>query len=315
MTPEQLGALRLQLYPFGSEAVEPSLLQAFCQFYGIDFSDSIPGVSHHCGTVQSGSFTLATHFWQCENAKATLLLIHGYFDHTGLFGKLIGWALDAGCNVLMFDLPGHGLSTGKPAVIEDFGHYSEAIDDVLRTVDLPDLPLWAMGQSTGCAALTDYARHFDWPFAATVLLAPLVRPASWTLVQAAYFLTGRWVDSVPRTFTDNSTDREFLDFIRQDPLQCRHTSVVWVGALRKWLRALPLGDLGVGSVQVVQGDNDRTVDWKYNLKAIVQLFPGSPVLKLVGAGHQLANESEAYRYTYLMAVREFLHQRGIELKN
>ncbi|MFT4613535.1 MAG: alpha-beta hydrolase superfamily lysophospholipase [Bacteroidia bacterium] len=314
MTPEQLSALRQQLPCFGSEGAQPSLLQAFCRFYGIDFAEQLAGVSHHCGTVESGEFNLAVHYWQCKDARANLLLMHGYFDHTGLYGKLIGWALAAGCNVLMFDLPGHGLSTGQPAVINDFGHYSAAIDDVLQAVELPEVPLWAMGQSTGCAALTDYARHFDWPFAATVLLAPLVRPASWGLVRAAYFLTGRWVDSVPRTFTDNTSDREFLEFIRHDPMQCRQTSVVWVGALRNWLRALPLEDLGVGPVQVVQGDNDATVDWRYNLKAIVRLYPHSRVLRLVGAGHQLANESEAHRYTYLKTITAYLRKQDIELK-
>ncbi|MBT8062099.1 MAG: alpha/beta hydrolase, partial [Gammaproteobacteria bacterium] len=258
------------------------------------------------------------HRWLVPDARANLLLVHGYFDHTGLFGKLIEWALAAGCNVLMFDLPGHGLSSGEPAAIDDFAQYSLAIHDVLSCAGtpgsgMPDLSWWAMGQSTGCAAITDYARHYDWPFDAAVLLAPLVRPVAWGLVRIGHALAGRWRRSVPRRFTANSTDSAFLEFIRNDPLQARHTSMRWVGALRRWLAELELTDLGLGPVFMVQGDNDGTVDWRYNLKAIVQLYPGTQVLMLPGAGHQLANETAAYRRQYLTAVRAYLADCGIHL--
>ena len=96
------------------------------------------------------------------------------------------------------------------------------------------LPLWVMAQSTGCAALIEYARNNSWPFVVTVLLAPLFRPLGWRL--------GRLVHSLLRPFTDrigefapNSTDPEFLRFLRQDPLQSRYLRVRWVTALRHWM--------------------------------------------------------------------------------
>ena len=107
------------------------------------------------------------------DALANLLVVHGYYDHIGLFGKLLQWGLENRCNVVALDLPGHGLSTGEPAVIDDFGDYSCAIRDVLQRVRMPDLPLFVIAQSMGCAALVDFARRYEWPFAATVLLAPL----------------------------------------------------------------------------------------------------------------------------------------------
>lgn len=319
MTPQELDTLRRELPPFHSAAARPPLLDKLCTFYGIDFHARGAGVSHHCGTVTSGEYTLAVHRWLTPDACANLLLMHGYFDHTGLFGKLIGWALEAGCNVLMFDLPGHGLSSGEPAAISDFSEYSRAMDDVLRAAGTPEhgmpaLPWWVMGQSTGCAAITEYARHCDWAFDAAVLLAPLVRPAAWPLVKLGHTIAGGWRDSVPRRFTNNSTDEAFLAFIRADPLQSHHTSLRWVGALRRWLRGLALSDLGVGPVLVVQGDDDGTVDWRYNLGAIQKLYPGTHVLMLEGAGHQLANEALPYRQRYLAAVRAYLADCGIFLR-
>ena len=313
MTPEQLLELRHSLPPFAVGEEASPQLQAFCSHYGVDFLAQYPGLQHVAGTVPSGAHALAVHLWRRPGATHTLLLLHGYFDHTGLFGKLIEFGLSRNCNVLMFDLPGHGLSSGDAAVIDEFSDYSQAIADVLAAVPLPDLPLWVMAQSTGSAALVEYARKHPWPFAAAVLLAPLVRPVSWVRVRLAHMVLQHFVDSVPREFVENSSDREFLAFVQRDPLQSKRVSVRWVGALRRWLKGLPETDLGVGPALVIQGDEDNTVAWRYNLKVISKLFPGSEVAYLPGGGHQLANESAAIRERYLQRVETYLAKRGIAL--
>ncbi len=138
-------------------------------------------------------------------------------------------------------------------------------------------------------------RNRPWPFSAAILLAPLVRPAGWRRVQLAHRLLHRFADSVHREFTRNSSDQDFLAFLRRDPLQSRRISVRWVRALQRWLADLPIRDLGVGPALVLQGDVDGTVDWRYNTRAIATLFPGAISEVLPGAGHQLANESLAIR--------------------
>jgi alpha-beta hydrolase superfamily lysophospholipase len=313
LTPEQLKRLRQQLPAFGNDAKPTPELQAFCRDYGIDFAARLPHIEHLAGQVRSLDYSLAVHHWRQPGARANLLLVHGYFDHTGVFGKLIEWGLLHQCNVLIFDLPGHGLSSGEPAVIDDFGDYSRAIKDVLAAVILPPLPLCVMAQSTGGAALIDFASKYAWPFAATVLLAPLVRPAGWFRVRAGHFLLGHLIDSLPRKFSANSSDQVFLQFLRRDPLQSQRISLRWVGALRHWLRDLQQHDLGVGPALIVQGDADATVDWRYNIGAVQTMFPGSETVYLRGAGHQLANESVAFRQDYLATVERWLKNFGITL--
>ena len=303
---EALRALGEALPPLGEARPLPGL-DEYLGFYGLDVPRQLPGVDYRLGTVASGHYQLAVHCWQQAGARHNLLLVHGYLDHVGLYRHLIRHALARGCNVVAFDLPGHGLSTGTPAGIEVFREYGDAIRDVLAAVEQPDLPWQAMAQSTGGAALIEFARrHPPWPFSGTVLLAPLLRPAGWRRVFAAHALLHRFVVTVPRAFTRNSSDRSFLDFLRQDPLQPHRIQMNWVGALRRWLAELPLQDLGVGPALLVQGDADTTVDWRYNLPRYGKLFPGLRIELVPGAGHQLANESQPLRERYLKVVDRYL---------
>ncbi|MEM1112616.1 MAG: alpha/beta hydrolase [Pseudomonadota bacterium] len=306
----ELDALRQGLPEFADASETSPELQAFCANYCIDFDQRLSHVSHRAGYVASGNYRLATHRWTLRGARGNLLLVHGYFDHTGLFDKLIRWGLESGYNVLMFDLPGHGLSTGEPASIGDFGEYAQAIHNVLAVADLPELPLYVMAQSTGCAALMELAQHHPWPFDAAVFLAPLIRPANWRFISVAYPLLSPWKSSVPRGFARNSGDQDFLNFIRNDPLQSHRTPLRWVGALKQWLKRLPLADLGVGPILVVQGEADGTVWWRYNMEQMPKLFPGCDIFYLSDAGHQLANETTALRQQYLARVSAWFARPG-----
>ena len=314
MTPAQLAALRDSLPPFASVGLVPAQLQDYCRFYGLDFEVRLPRVHHRIGSVTAGPYALAAQCWLQPGASANLLLVHGYFDHAGLYGKLIEFGLLNNCNVLIFDLPGHGLSSGEPAVIGDFGDYALATGAVLEAArPSPDLPLWVMAQSTGCAALVEYARRNPWPFAATVMLAPLLHPKGWKTGRVMHTLLQRFKPSLKRKFAANSSDLRFVDFIRTDPLQSQRLSLTWVSALKQWLADLPLADLGAGPVLIVQGDADQTVDWRYNTLAYCQLFPGSRIQMLPGAGHQLANEAGELRHAYLAAVTAYVQAAGVPL--
>mgnify|MGYP002477902824 CR=1 FL=1 len=78
----------------------------FCHYYGLDAFTGQEGLQHSVGTVPSGPFQLAVHFWQNSAARGTLLLLHGYFDHCGLYGKTIKYGLSRGYKVIIIQLPG-----------------------------------------------------------------------------------------------------------------------------------------------------------------------------------------------------------------
>ena len=198
----------------------PAEAASYLDYYGLNAVEEFPDVGFGLGTVRSGNHQLAVHCWELPGARDTLLLVHGYFDHVGLYGHLMRFGLSRGFNVVAFDLPGHGISSGPRGEIRDFGEYRQAMSDVLGAVEHLPGSRQVIAQSTGGAAAMDYLQSGCTPLLdRIVLLAPLVRPTGWGRIVLAHRLLHRFVDSVPRRFADSSQDPHFLNFMRQDPLQ------------------------------------------------------------------------------------------------
>ncbi|MEY1662846.1 alpha/beta hydrolase [Isoalcanivorax beigongshangi] len=279
--------------------------QAYFGYYGIDFEQRQPQLEHGFGYVDAAGFRIAVHSWRPPSARGTVWVVHGYFDHVGLYRHVIGALLAAGWAVVAFDLPGHGLSSGARAVITDFDLYQQVLNHCLAGAagHFPG-PWHAVGQSTGGAILMQRLLAPDDPFDQVVLLAPLVRPLGYRTASWLHRLVGPFRRFIRRVFTANSNDPEFLHFLAElDPLQPRAISVQWFGALRRWVPRFEALTPVARPLWLVQGDMDDTVDWRYNLAMVETKFPALKVVMLEGARHQLANESERYR----ARIRQVFH--------
>jgi alpha-beta hydrolase superfamily lysophospholipase len=166
---------------------------------------------------------------------ATLFLLHGYYDHMGLYRHVIEWALEQGFVVISCDLPGHGLSSGERASIDDFAVYQQALEALFeqaRQLELPH-PWHLCGQSTGGAIVVDHLHCAEQSPAdgQVILLAPLVRPRAWGWSKLSYRVLRHFVNGIERRFSENTNDPAFLPFLEADPLQPRRLPTAWVGAL------------------------------------------------------------------------------------
>ncbi|QQD18003.1 alpha/beta hydrolase [Spongiibacter nanhainus] len=301
------------LPPFAEEVAITDWPQGrdYLHCYDSDFAETYPDVRHTIGRIDSASYNIAVQCLRRPNARATVFVFHGYYDHVGLYNNVIHYCLKHGCDVVAYDLPGHGLSSGERAAIDSFHTYRQVLRDVLGAVADIDLakPFLAMAQSTGCAILMSHLLDGGSDdFARSVLMAPLVRPAAWGWGRSAHALLKHLIHSLPRRFADNSDDQAFLEFLRhRDPLQPRRLPVSWVGALKAWLpwfHALaPQPDC---KVLILQGDNDDTVDWRYNLPVIRDKFPAYREVAIPGARHHLVKEGESYRAKVWSACDGFL---------
>ena len=297
----QAHLLRAQLPPFGTEPCDAAQVLAYRAFYGLQFARAVRSC---IGRLPAAGYELVAQAWWPEQPRASLVLLHGYYDHVGLYRHLIDWALEQGFVVLAVDLPGHGLSSGAVASINDFAEYQEVLCRLLDAAQALRLPQpWHLcGQSTGGAILIDYLL-LGAPSAQlgrAILLAPLVRPRAWWRSRLSYHLVRHFVSSIPRHFYANSSDAGFIDFVqRRDPLQARTLPVAWVGALERWIPRIEAAPATGLCPLVVQGDHDLTVDWRHNLEVLEAKFRQPSLYLLEGGRHHLANEAPALRKGYL----------------
>ncbi|MCE8018816.1 alpha/beta hydrolase [Halomonas sp. MCCC 1A11036] len=295
--------------PFCAEG-EPSLAN-YLAHYGLA-PLLTEQVGLYVGYVDAQRYQLWSQVWSPAEPIGTAFVVHGYFDHLGLYRHLLERLLEHRWRVVLWDLPGHGLSSGKRACIDDFAHYGEclhALQEQLNARGLAPRPWLGIGQSTGAAILATDAlsRPDEERWSGLALLAPLVRPCGWPQAGWLHTLVGPFVETLPRRFGANSTDAEFATFLREhDPLQPGHLSLNWVSAMRRWmpqLLALPSSDL---PTLILQGEQDLTVDWEWNLTVLERKFPNARIHRHPDARHHLVNEAEPIRTTLFTALDEFL---------
>lgn len=276
---------------------EPAV-QYYLNHYQINFSESLPGVRHGFGRLDMGGFSIATHYWLPEFPDATIFVQHGYLDHVGLFSHLIRFSLQNNYAVVAYDLPGMGLSSGPRASIASFDSYYRVFKRVMQLAkrQLPT-PWHCIAQSAGATAViqhltTDPATPLD----RVVLLAPLVRSMGWGRDKWLYRLGRLFLKTIPRVFTSNSHDQEFLKFLKySDPLQSRRLSVKWVGAMNQWIKGFKKLPVCKKPVLIIQGQDDKTVNWRFNLSRLKKKFPAARVKLIPKARHHLAAESAPFR--------------------
>ncbi|MED5387984.1 MAG: alpha/beta hydrolase [Pseudomonadota bacterium] len=300
--------------PLNWEAFDPlsDSTRRYVAYYGLNFAENLPDLEHGFGYFEAAGHQLSVHAWRPSAPRGTVLVCHGYFDHVGLYRHIIGHVLELGYAVLAYDLPGHGLSSGPQAVIDDFRTYRDVLEQCLALADNHFPKPWhVIAQSTGGAIVMDYlVSRGDGdanPFEQVILLAPLVRPFKWSTARWLHTLVSPFTRSIKRVFTINSNDPDFLDFLEnKDPLQARRVSAVWVSALKKWLPGFEKASRIKVSPVVIQGDLDETVDWQYNLKMIQEKFQDPHIHILPGARHQLANEEEGFRRKIFSIIDQYL---------
>lgn len=276
--------------------------------YGLDYSQTYPGLLHYLGRFEAGGETLLGQIFIPPGAKATALVCHGYLDHLGIFQHLLHYCLSRGMAVLACDLPGHGLSSGAPASIRSFRQYTAAwqvLADIAETYDLPRQRIM-FGQSMGGAISMSLAMQgFD--IDRLVLLAPLVQPRGAWWMRPAHGLLQYFMESRPRNFAKSSTDAEFLRFVKEtDPLQSRTVSIAWVGAWKRWERFFMSANAWSQPTLVVQGDDDHTVNWRENMRILKAKVPEASLFQLSGARHHLVNENAAIREAIWRRIDQFL---------
>ncbi|MGH1364768.1 MAG: alpha/beta hydrolase [Calditrichia bacterium] len=311
LEPELLPDLRsdfLQQTEFTSTTT--AHINSYLQYYSLPDS-----VDYRYRSISADTFQLAVQIFSPPDPTGSMLIVHGYNAHAGLQQQLIRHLLDMKMRVILYDQPGHGLSTGKTASIAEFDVYGEALQSVINaTSDYLTEPQLMMGHSMGCAViLTWLQENPQTAFEDYIFLAPLVKHRFWQLGKLGTKVISPMRNSIPRRFKASSSDTAFVSFWRKDPLMGRKVPLEWVQALYRWYESVKSVQQFPGKLLVVQGDKDRVVDWRFNLPFLAERFSGERLYLLEGAMHQLQNEGLPLRKRVLQQIGFWVQDKQEEL--
>lgn len=230
--------------------------------------------------------------------RGTIIALHGYNGYSAFNLSALYRLAEDGWAVVAVDLPGHGNSSGPRGYIGDFSEYAVAVRDVVAWTEsqkdyaLPR-PLVLLGHSTGGAAaletLWDYPAGID----RAVLLAPLLAPRRFALNSSFARVSSLFSTAGPIP----GPKQGYLCFDRMP--------FAWVRALAVYRSRIGKRPTIEIPVLAVQGDADKALNWKANLRAISRIAPNAEVRLLSGRGHVLLDRSAAQEET-LAVIKAFL---------
>jgi len=253
---------------------------------------SVTNAKHYFGYFLSSNKKIAAHVYQPENPLGTIVFVHGYLDHSGLYMGIIRYFLERNFNIAIYDLPGHGLSEGKRMDIEKFSEYALVLNDFVNIISNNFVtPYYAIGHSTGSAALIDYFYNYDNKFEKSFLASPLIHSYMWDLSLLGMNIMNLFSDNIFRRFGGASRDKEYIDFVKnRDPLQSKSVPFHWAGVVRLWNEEIIDYKENSSTIIVLQGTGDTVVDYKYNIQFLKERFKNISIYTFKDARHNLFNE-------------------------
>lgn len=278
-------------------------------------------------------------FSRAENARASVVLVHGFTEFSEKLTELRWLLLRQGYNVLCYDARGHGLSDRSVddlqlTHVERFSDYTDDLDGLLRTFLLPrteGLPVYLYGHSMGgCVAALWLKRGADL-VARAVLSSPMLCPVTYGLprrVLRAMVRKGArdngWAARFPFTggFNPNpdfrlAGDASFARFRHNMELRLAEPRYQNSSASYRWMdEALTVQDrlLAHGApeairaqVLLVSAGADHVVR-RAPQRRLAKRIPQCRFVSLRGAKHCLYTSAEPLLGRYFDLVLDFLAQ-------
>ena len=174
----------------------------------------------------AGGRSLFRRSWLPENPERSLVVAHGFAEHSGRYEAFAGWFAACGCAVYAYDHQGHGRSTGPRNFVASFADYLDDLGRFLEVVvrEDPGLDVVLVGHSMGGLITAAFTRERKPDVLGVVLSGPalalsqaLSGPRLWFLKRirqvAPRLLTGAGLP------TDGlSRDPEVQRLYEEDPL-------------------------------------------------------------------------------------------------
>jgi acylglycerol lipase len=229
-------------------------------------------------------------------AKAEVLVIHGYAEHSGRYRELAEAFGIMNIATTAVDLRGHGTSSGRRGFVRRFEEYHFDIDAGFSLMQ--GKSRFLLGHSNGGLAALDYVALKQPSLAGLVVTSPLLGlPPS---VPKAKILVGKIAGALIPTLlipsgidpSGISHDQAIVDAYKADPMVFTTAATGWFRAIQlAWTRIDGLSRVNVPLLFAYSGA-DRVVSQVANEAFAARIqSPDKTVWRREGEFHEILNET------------------------
>jgi alpha-beta hydrolase superfamily lysophospholipase len=272
-------------------------------------------VNHNTGTMAGvGNTTIFYQSWRPAAPVGTVVVVHGYAEHSGRYAHVADALTEAGYAVWALDHRGHGRSEGDRAIVAQFEHFVVDLAAFVRLVreQSGDLPLFILGHSMGGLISTHYTFDHQHQLSGLILSGPafkLDEGVSPVLLAVSGLVSALAPNAKVAPFDASGVSRDVrvVEAYMADKLNYHGHVKARMG------RELMLAGRGVLArapeitipVLVVQGESDRLVSPAGTYAAYAAFGSADKTLrKYPEAYHEVLNEPEQTEIIPL--IREWL---------
>lgn len=251
--------------------------------------------------------------WIPERACATVVLVHGFGEHSGRYEHVGRWLAQRDYAVHTYDHRGHGRSGGRRCHVDRFDDYLDDLAAVLDRVraDAPAQPLFLVGHSMGGLVVATFARERR-PSASGIVLsgAALALPEGNSRIRIA-----RWIRAIlPRLrlpagldLDGLASDPRVLEVYLADPLVERKMTASLAVELLAAVERTGSGGADVGLPLLVLHGADDSICPPVGSERFAAAAPAARFIRYPGLRHEIFNEP---RWQEVLAdVAEFFDAR------
>ena len=264
----------------------------------------------------AGGLDLFGRAWLPAHAERTVLLVHGWAEHSGRYDAVGAWLAARGCAVHAYDHRGHGRSAGPRGHARRFADYLDDLEIALvrARAEGPELPVFVLGHSMGGLVVAAFLVERQPKIAgavttgAALALADVPPRARLAWLRLVARIAPRLRMDRPIATDALSRDPEVCRAYAEDPLVLRRMTLgLGAAILGAALRTLP----AAGRVQVpmllLHGADDALCPAEGSRRFHAALAASGSDLRIYpGLRHEILNEPE--RDTVLLDLLHWMQR-------
>lgn len=255
------------------------------------------------------TFQIHVEHEKSEQNKKLAIIVHGYMNHCRYLDVIKEKLQSLNYDVLCYDLPGHGNSSGRNFDIDHFKTYalvSKAVIEKAKSEGYQKIDFIA--HSTGTVGVTELLLdQEELGLNKIVFIAPLVRSYLYKLSYWSWRLGGRILPRLPvRPLGEVHPD--YLEIVNSDPFYPRSVPNHFAGELFHWNDYLEtLNRVSEKKIHIFFGTKDTVIDTQFNLYFFETYFPEAEIQILEGSNHLFFHHNQNIREEFFTILESTLN--------